>query len=110
VKVTGDACLLAYRGLDEVFGLTGMVAFELKEKRIGKKTQNSPMALLSHSAYSRLAGYEDTNDGERLCVDPAIHLKADAVLYDKIERLSAFAVADAPILLWEVRCAARELW
>jgi len=29
-------------------------------------------ALRRQSVYSRLAGYEDTNDAERLAVDPAI--------------------------------------
>ena len=29
-------------------------------------------ALLCQSVFSRLAGYEDTNDAERLCVDPAM--------------------------------------
>ena len=29
-------------------------------------------ALLRQSTYSRLAGYEDTNDAERLAVDPAM--------------------------------------
>ena len=30
------------------------------------------MALLRQSVFSRLAGYEDTNDEERLSVDPAM--------------------------------------
>jgi hypothetical protein len=28
--------------------------------------------MVRQSVYSRLAGYEDTNDAERLCVDPAM--------------------------------------
>jgi len=72
VKVTSDAGLLAYRELDDVFGLTDMVACELRDNRTGKNTQHSVRALLRQSIYSRLAGYEDTNDAERLCVDPAM--------------------------------------
>jgi len=72
VKVTSDAGLLAYRELDDVFGLTDMVACELRDNRKGKNTQHSVRALLRQSIYGRLAGYEDTNDAERLCVDPAM--------------------------------------
>jgi hypothetical protein len=72
VKVTSDAGLLAYRELDDVFGLTDMVAYELRDNRTGKNTQHSVRALLRQSIYGRLAGYEDTNDAERLCVDPAM--------------------------------------
>jgi len=71
-KVTSDARLLAYRELDEALGLTSAIDSELRDNRTGKNTRHSIAALLRQSIYSRLAGYDDTNDAKRLCVDPAI--------------------------------------
>ena len=71
-KVTSDARLLAYRELDETLGLTEMALDALQDSRVGSNKQHGLLPLLRQSIYSRLADYEDVNDAERLCVDPAM--------------------------------------
>jgi hypothetical protein len=70
--ITSDAGLLAARELDESLGLTRLAADSLKERRTGRNVQHHLVPLLRQSVYSRLAGYEDTNDAERLAHDPAM--------------------------------------
>ena len=71
-QVTTDAGLLAYRELDEALGLTGIASDVLTDSRQGSNKQHGLSPLLRQSIYGRLAGYEDVNDAERLCVDPAM--------------------------------------
>ena len=71
-QVTSDAGLLAYCELDEALGLTEMGADLLTDSRLGSNKQHLLVPLLRQSIYSRLAGYEDVNDAERLAVDPAM--------------------------------------
>jgi hypothetical protein len=71
-KVSSDAGLFPYRDLDEAAQLTGSGAAELFEFRTGTNVQHGMTALLRQSVYSRLAGYEDVHDAERLSVDPVM--------------------------------------
>jgi hypothetical protein len=71
-QITTDAGLLAYRELDETLGLTEMAQDSLRDSRVGSNKQHGLSPLLRQSIYGRLAGYDDVNDAERLCVDPAM--------------------------------------
>ena len=67
--VSTDAGLFPYRDLDEAARLTEQSAAALFVFRTGSNIRHHMTALLRQSVYSRLAGYEDTNDAERLSVD-----------------------------------------
>ena len=70
--VSSDAGLFPYRDLDEAAGLTASGAADLFDQRSGSNIRHNLTALLRQSIYSRLAGYEDVNDAERLSVDPVM--------------------------------------
>jgi len=58
--------------MDEQLGLTKITGEYLTDKRHGKNIQHEMEGLLRQSVYSRLGGYEDTNDAERLRKDPGM--------------------------------------
>src|SRR6266851_1006374 len=66
--VTSDAGLLLPRALDERLGLDALIERYLTDPRTGHNWQFPLPDLLRQSIYSRLAGYEDNNDAERLAV------------------------------------------
>ena len=73
-RVTSDGGLILVRELDERLGLSELMDRHLIDSRRGKNIQLPLADLLRQSIYSRLAGYEDVNDAERLSQDPTFRL------------------------------------
>jgi Transposase DDE domain group 1 len=74
--VTSDAGLLLPRELDEHLGLGALIERHLNDPRSGRNYQFPLPDLFRQSIYSRLAGYEDTNDAQRLAEDPTFRMLA----------------------------------
>ena len=72
--IPSDTGLLACRELGDALGLTETATVCLPERRGGRNFQHQLVPLLRQSMHSRLAGYEDTNDAERLALDRAMVL------------------------------------
>jgi len=64
-RATSDGGLILVRELEERLGLGELIDQQLTDSR-GKNTQLPIADLLRQSVYSRLAGYEDVSDAERL--------------------------------------------
>ena len=82
-RVTSDAGLLVVRELDERLGLNQLISDNLTDAHRGKNTQLPLPDLLRQSIYSRLAGYEDLNDAERLSRDPTFRLIGSEKIWDR---------------------------
>jgi hypothetical protein len=61
-----------YRELDDVLALTASGGERLAEARTGRNRRHLLVGLLRQLVFGRLAGYEDVNDAERRCHDPAM--------------------------------------
>ena len=73
-EISSDGGLLAIRDFDQSFLLTELAAGELSETRSGQNIRHEVHSLLRQSVYSRLAGYEDVNDAERMAQDPVMRM------------------------------------
>ena len=82
-RVTSDGGLLLVRELDERLGLSELISEHLTDGRRGKNTQLPLPDLLRQSIYSRLAGYEDVNDAERLAQDPTFRLMGSERIWER---------------------------
>src|ERR1700675_472201 len=81
-RVTSDGGLVLVRELDERLGFGELSARHLADPR-GKNSQLPLADLLRQSVYSRLAGYEDVNDAERLSQDPAFRLIGSSKIWER---------------------------
>jgi hypothetical protein len=70
--ISSDGGLLLHRELDDALGLTELAARMLADPRTGKNGRHHLEGLVRQSIFSRLAGYEDVNDADRLCRDPVM--------------------------------------
>ena len=71
------------RELDERLGLEKLIEEHLSDSRQGLNKQFTLADLLRQSVYSRLAGYEDLNDAERLAADPTFRLISSQRIWDR---------------------------
>jgi len=74
--------LILVRELDERLGFGDLIAQHPTDSRRGKNTQLPLTGLLRQSVYSRIAGYEDVNDAERVSQDPAFRLIGSEKTWD----------------------------
>ncbi|MEO0625061.1 MAG: transposase, partial [Pseudomonadota bacterium] len=65
-SISSDGGLLLHRELDDALGFTGLAAGIIADPRVGKNGRHHLAGLLRQSIFSRLAGYEDVNDADRL--------------------------------------------
>ncbi|MGC9971547.1 MAG: IS1380 family transposase [Bryobacteraceae bacterium] len=82
-RVTSDGGLILVRELDERLGFGDLIAQRLTDSRKGKNTQLPLADLLRQSVYSRMAGYEDVNDAERLSQDPTFRLIGSEKIWER---------------------------
>ncbi|MGD0000619.1 MAG: IS1380 family transposase [Bryobacteraceae bacterium] len=82
-RVTSDGGLILVRELDERLGFGELIAQHLTDSRRGRNTQLPLADLLRQSVYSRISGYEDVNDAERLSQDPTFRLIGSERIWDR---------------------------
>ena len=82
-RVTSEGGLILVRELDERLGIGRLIDKHLNDTRQGLNKQFPLVDLLRQSVYSRVAGYEDLNDAERVAVDPTFRLIGSKKNWDR---------------------------
>lgn len=71
-SISSDGGLLLRRELDDALGLIDVATNHIADPRTGKNGRHHLAGLLRQMIFSRLAGYEDVNDADRLSCDPVM--------------------------------------
>jgi len=101
-QITSEAGLLPLRAFDERYHLTQDWSALLSDPRQDDRVCHDSLRLLRQRIYQIVAGYEDTNDADRLRHDPLLQIVADQKLGD--------ALGSQPTLSrWENTPSARDL-
>src|ERR1019366_378477 len=82
-RVTSDGGLILVRELDERLGFGELIKQHLTDSRRGKNTQFPLADMLRQSVYSRIAGYEDVNDAERVSQDPTFRFIGSEKIWER---------------------------
>ncbi len=82
-RVTSDGGPILVRGLDARLGLEKLIEEHLSDSRQGLNKQFTLTDLLPQSVCSRLAGYENFNDAERLAADSTFRLISSQRIWDR---------------------------
>lgn len=72
--ITSDGGFLLLAAADEKVGLTRALSNSITDKRQSSKVVHTQRTLLQERIFTIGQGYEDTNDLDALCVDPALKL------------------------------------
>ena len=81
-RVTSNGGLLLVRELDERLGFGEQIEQHFTDSRANNARLSLP-DLLRQSVYSRLTGYEDVNDAERLSQDQTFQLMGSEKTWDR---------------------------
>jgi hypothetical protein len=71
-SISSGGGLLLHRELEDALRLTDMAEGLIADPRTGSNGRHRLAGLLRQSVFSRLAGYEDVNDADRLSRDPVM--------------------------------------
>jgi hypothetical protein len=81
-RVTSDGGLILIRELDEQLGPGDLIAKQLNGA-VRKEHTTSCADLFRQSADSRMAGYQDVSDAERVSREPAFRLIGSEKIWDR---------------------------